>query len=193
MKKYYLIYTIFISIVVGCNEPASTKQNIDISDIRPKHQINFIKKLKVADSLYTYESNEIKKAEALDSNKIYIAHYVIDSLKCQIINWHAYIYEMKVNEWPTKNIEVTMMIPNDMIPDKEFPQYNAVILRSIVPFDDIKIKKLLKDFQNNDKVLISGNFENNDLREVNYNFYSSESKIFSNPRFEFKITDIRSN
>jgi hypothetical protein len=83
------------------------------------------------------------------------------------------------------------MLPKAIVPDEKNPDLSSIILKSVVQFDDAKIKNLLKSIEVKDKVLISGKFKTNIANGVNFSGYISEKPDFSNPQFDFDLTDIK--
>jgi hypothetical protein len=190
MKKIYLF--LISLVIISCNQ--TSKKTAD-ADSRPKDQLALINAINLEASAYDSQPNDISKTEVLDSGQVKISNLILNKLNAKAKNWHATVYEIKVKELATKYIEVFFMIPLKNDPEEKYPQFESIILKSIVEFDNVKVKKQLKDISPKDEVLISGKFNKNIVDKIQLDYYDIglSENIFINPQFDFELEDIKLN
>lgn len=183
---------LFLSIfLIGCDATPPVK----IADPRPAMELSLIKKFHTADSLYTSESNEIKKKEIYDKQKTELITFIKDSLPSEVKQWYAFVYQIEVVRTPVDYVEVTLLIPKNTYLDdgEKYPQYSNIVLSSKVSFNDSSVKDSLKELSKDDKVLVTGSFEKGTLSVgliSNAVDGTNDEFIFANPKFEFNIKSI---
>jgi len=173
-------------IIAGCNSAPENK----ITDNRPATQLALIKKFNTADSLYFFESNEIKKNEALEKRKTELIKFITDSLHDDIKQWPAVIHEISVDK-PLSYIDVTLNISKKMGKYEDPSEYKIIILHSKVSLSDTTVKNQLKELLAGDSVFVNGSFEKDEIGKINFhgNNYD-ERNIFSSPELNFQIKSI---
>ncbi|UOE51397.1 hypothetical protein MTO98_09945 [Mucilaginibacter sp. SMC90] len=183
-SKIFLLSLFFYS----CQPTAETSS---IKDDRSVQQLSLIKHLTTSDSLYNSEYNEIKKSELFDTEKEKLNSFILDSLKGSFHKWPVTIYKMNVNDWPSKYIDVTFMIPLSKVLDAKNPQDYALIIHAAVPFDQVSVKDSLASVYPGDKVWISGNFSKRDTDQIDMSS-SPPEYLFNNPEIQADITRVSS-
>ncbi|WP_413668916.1 hypothetical protein ACEN9X_02565 [Mucilaginibacter sp. Mucisp86] len=173
-------------IIVGC-EPIKSIDN------RPTDELAFVRKFRAADSIYSGEKNNIKKAEILEKQRAQLSKFITDTLHAKFNQWQAIVSQIEIYSAPTDYIEITLLITKDadLDPSQKYPDVRNIILSAIIkPQDPLKDK--LKELLRDDKVLVTGKFQKtlkDNIVEVR-NSLDSEESTFSNPKFDFKIEDI---
>jgi hypothetical protein len=163
-------------------------------DNRPIIEKDFIQKLAYADSDYKSQLNDIKRHDVLDSDKTIISQYIINKLKFKVNNWIGFVDDISVHQLDRENfIEANLLIPKDTVLTGDYPQYNAIVLTAGVSIKPNKIKEILKNLVKGDKVNFTGIFLPNGDRIIDFssNMMVSPDYLFSNPKFDFLIQDIK--
>lgn len=178
---------------IGCN----TSQPVKKIDDRPMDELSFIKKFHVADSLFSSEINDIKKTETYDKQKTELTRFITDSLPKEVKQWHAFVYKIKAESFPTDEIEVTLLIPQNTFlnTEQKYPELSNIVLSSKASLNDSSIKDSLKELLEGDNVLVTGSFEKDDTGNVNLDsntddINNKQGFIFSNPKISFQIKSI---
>ncbi|MBB6108963.1 hypothetical protein [Mucilaginibacter lappiensis] len=181
-----LFFSIFL---MGCN----TTPPVKVIDPRPATELALIKKFHVSDSLFTSESNEIKKKEVYDKQKTELEKFIIDALPAEVKEWHAIVYKIEVDDY----IEVTLLIPESgsLNENDKYPQYDNIVLFSNESLNDSPVKTSLKELSKGDQVLVTGSFEKDEIGnpylDSNMDDLGNRNGfIFSNPKINFKIKSI---
>jgi hypothetical protein len=187
MKKLY--YLLAATTLLGCqSRPAEV-------DNRPKEELELVKQIVTADSVYEAQINEITKKEAFNKSEVAIPEFIKTKLNSRADNWKAVIVSIKYRE-EADEAAVTLRISKGIHFDDKNPEYSSIILQSDGIYEDAKIKEKLKTLQPYDKVLVSGKFSyEKDLSGRNFGSFDeltiNDGTILSNPEFSFIITDIK--
>jgi hypothetical protein len=185
MKIKYLLYLPLVAF--GCTSTTVEK----VVDSRPLLELSLIKKLSLSDSIYQSQINDIKKDEALSNGKRTITKFIVDTLRFQVNDWHAFIHEINVREWNgEKFIDVELLIPKGIELESDYPQYNSCG----VPYIKNKVKDTLSGLNSGDKVIVTGTFmPDENTRQIDFtgNEGNEAQYTFINAKFNFLITDIK--
>jgi|GEM_PF-6530711 len=158
----------------------------------PKSEVEFIKRLNQADSVYATQLNEITKTEFLEKEQKEVAKFVLNNRK--IDGWVAIVHNIEVNSYPTDYIKVDLIIPGSNWKEEKYPEYAFPILVSLIDVKPNKIKDALKVLQKGDEVFVTGEIEKNLSGGINIEPYGSElSSVtpFDNLKFDLKISAIK--
>ena len=187
MKKLSLFFlTLFV--LMGCNQ---TPPKI-ATDQRPATEQGLIAQLNRADSIYQDQTNEISKKEVLYSMTSKVDNYILKQLDTKTENWQAKVLKIDVGKGLDYTIDVQLSIPLHFDGDEKDAEYNAIILTSIVGFDDQSVKEALKTLKPNDKVYVSGNFQKNKFGEIDFTGLNLDERYsFNQPEFAFEIKSIK--
>ncbi|SDP48700.1 hypothetical protein SAMN05428975_1426 [Mucilaginibacter sp. OK268] len=174
-------------IIAGCNSAPENK----ITDNRPATQLALIKKFNTADSLYFYESNDIKKTEALENGKTELIKFITDSLHDDVKQWPAVVHEISVDKL-LDYIDVTLNISKKMGKYEDPSEFKVIILHSKVSMSDTTVKNQLKKLLTGDQIFVNGSFEKDDIvGDINFHGNNYDDRdIFSSPELNFKIKSI---
>ncbi|MEZ2338315.1 hypothetical protein AB6735_21880 [Mucilaginibacter sp. RCC_168] len=195
MKLSRLLFPSFF--LLGCNTTPPPAKIVEI-DNRPFEEQSLIRKFQLADSLYDeFETNEIKKTETYEKQKTSLIKFITDSLHDEAKQWHAIVHEISVKHWPADFIEVTLLIPKGIMPDKDekYPEYSSIVLSSGIPLNEkSSVKNSLRELSKGDNVLVSGSFQKSEAGDIDFAAYtdvlSHDGDIFTNPKLEFDIKNI---
>ncbi|MFS2190207.1 hypothetical protein ACCC92_26265 [Mucilaginibacter sp. Mucisp84] len=181
-SKIFLLSLLFYSC-----QPVSER----VKDDRTVQQLSLVKRLSMYDSLYNSEYNEIKKSELFDAEKEKLNSFILDSLKSSFHKWPVTIYKLKVEDWPSKYIDVTFITPLGKVLDDKNPQNYSILIHAAVTFDQISVKDSLANLYNGDKVWISGNFSKRDTDQIDISSSPPEF-LFNNPEIQVDLTRVSS-
>jgi hypothetical protein len=162
-----------------------------VKDDRTVQQLSLVKRLSMSDSLYNSEYNDIKKSELFDTEKEKLNSFLLDSLQSSFHKWPVSIYEMKVQSWPSKYIDVTFMTPLGKVLDDKHPQNYSILIHAAVTFDQVSVKDSLASLYPGDKVWISGNFSKRDTDQIDISSSPPEF-LFNNPEIQADLTRVSS-
>lgn len=180
-----LIFSVFC---IGCNQSFMDKP----VDNRPAAELALIKRVGSADSVCDAAINDIKKKEAIDNGKTTLAKFIRDTLHSEVKSWNATIYKMELSRFADSTIEVTLLIPNKgMELNEKVLTSNTITLFAKTSFSNLSVKNQLAAMQVNDKVLVSGSFEKDELGNIDVSTDDiNDNYIFTSLKFNFNIENI---
>jgi len=186
MKLSRLVPVLFC--LAACSD--STQQGDQLKNM-PASEVALIKRVNIADSAEVVNDNPIKKGEALKYHKAAILKFVQDTLQGNVKQWLAVIETIKTRTLINDDydINVRLLIPRNNYLDEKVPEFGTIIFDAQVDSEG-SVKNALKEMKDGDRVIVSGTFGRDFVKNIDFDSYIGPREGFSSPAFIFNIQSI---